>query len=82
MINEFKKYYMFLESDILIDYIKSILKNQYARYCSVDYVWFEDDVVKLDIGIEYYGDNEEETVIISDEKFDELLKKYMEGEII
>ena len=77
MINEFKKYYMFLESDILIDYIKSILRNQYVRYCSVDYVWFEADVVKLEIGIEYYGDNEEEIVVISDEKFNELLKEYM-----
>lgn len=78
-MNNFKKYYLFLESDILMDYIRKNLKEKFVQYFAVDYVWFGENVVKLDIGIGYYGDrdNTEETIIIPEDKFEELLNLYL-----
>lgn len=79
IIDIYKKYYKFLESDVLMNYIDSSFGKEYIKFPTypkvVQYVDFHKYSVTLHITTGYFG--ETKVLEIHNETFNKLLTEYL-----
>lgn len=79
IIDIYKKYYKFLESDVLMNYIDCSFGEEYIKFTTypkvVQYVDFHKHSVTLHITTGYFG--ETDVLEIRNDTFNELLKEYL-----
>lgn len=79
IIDIYKKYYKFLESDVLMNYIDCNLGEKYIKFSTypriVQYVDFHKFSTTLHITVGYFG--ETRVLEIHNDTFNELLKEYL-----